>query len=332
MEGDFSPSTEGFPSRSVGSFVPVEPYTIPEPRPKRTLAGVLLVITVLTTLVAGFLLDLEFSTQSGEEAMAQIYGLLHNPLGILAGAPYALAILAFLLSHEMGHYLTCRRYGINASLPYVIPAPPPIMFFGTFGAVIRIKSLFKNRRELFDVGIAGPLAGFTVLLPLLALGIALSTEFHGFESIDAGLQFGEPLVFRLMVNLFFSGDPAFIRLHPIGWAAWFGLLATSINLLPVGQLDGGHVVYALFGARAHRIVSYCTFAALVGLGFLSWPVLGYQVFALLLLFLRFRHPEPYNNFSELGSGRKWLALLALVIFVVTFMPVPVQIIEHVGSL
>jgi membrane-associated protease RseP (regulator of RpoE activity) len=332
LESDIASSTEGFSSQSSGTFVSMGPHSGPDTKPRKTLASVLFGVTVLTTLAAGFLLELEFSALSGEEIMGRIFGLTRNPLGILAGAPYAAAILAFLLSHEMGHYLTCRRYRINASLPYVIPAPPPLMFFGTFGAVIRIKSLFKNRNELFDVGIAGPLLGFLVLVPILAIGVSLSTEFTGFESVDTGLQFGEPFLFKLMVSLFFHGDPTFIRLHPVGWAAWFGMLATSLNLLPVGQLDGGHMVYALFGARVHRVVSYATFAALIGLGFLSWPILGYQVFALLLLFLRFRHPVPYDDSPGLGSGRGWLGLLALVIFVLTFMPIPVEMIEHVGSL
>ena len=216
MDGNFPTSTEALQGRPVDTFVSGGPQADTEGSPRKTLASVLLLVTVLTTLVAGFLLEVEYTTDSSQEALARIYGLAHHPLGILIGAPYAAAILAFLLAHEMGHYLTCRRYGINATLPYVIPAPPPFMFFGTFGAVIRIKSLFRNRKELFDVGIAGPLMGFVLLWPILAIGVSLSKEFQGFESVEAGLQFGEPLLFKLAVKLFFEGDPTYIRLHPIG--------------------------------------------------------------------------------------------------------------------
>ena len=128
-------------------------------------------------------------------------------------------------------------------------------------------------------------------------------------------------------------DPgAAIRLHPIGWAAWFGMLATGINLLPIGQLDGGHIVYALFGTRGHRIISYTVFGALVGISLFSWPMLGYLLFAFILIFLGFRHPRPRTEFPPLGIGRKIIALVGFIIFVLTFVPIPVRIIEHVGRL
>ena len=265
--------------------------------------------------------------------MRRLSGILTHPLDLLNGLPFAFTILVILLAHEMGHYLTCRYYGIDATLPYLIPAPPPFNPFGTFGAVIKIRSRFPDRRQLFDVGIAGPLAGFIFIIPSLIVGLQLSIPFSSADPSQGTLEFGEPLIFRLAAMAFFPGAAgAPINLHPIGWAAWFGMLATSINLLPIGQLDGGHIVYGLFGARSHRIISYVAFGALVGISFYSWPMLGYLLFALILLFIGFRHPRPGTEFPSLGRGRFLIALIGLIIFVLTFMPVPVRLIQHVARL
>lgn len=300
--------------------------------PRRFLPLILFALTCLTTLLAGFLWNAEFSAENSEQLAQSVVRLIHDPTNLLSGFPFAFSVLVILICHEMGHYLTCRWHGIDATVPYVIPAPPPLNPFGTFGAVIRIKSLFRDRRQLFDVGIAGPLAGFVLILPVLAVGVALSTQFRGFDTLEPAWEFGEPLLFQLAVWLFYPGDPAYLQLHPVGWAAWFGMLATSLNLLPVGQLDGGHIVYALFGRKVHRIISYATFISLVLLSLLSWPMLGYLLFAAILLFMRFRHPRPYNDAPHLGRWRWILAFVALVVFVLTFMPVPVRMVEHVGSL
>jgi membrane-associated protease RseP (regulator of RpoE activity) len=186
---------------------------------------------------------------------------------------------------------------------------------------------------LFDVGIAGPLAGFFFIIPAMIVGLRSSSEFVMSESLEMTLEFGEPLLFQWGAQIFFNGGGGMgINLHPIGWAAWFGMLATSLNLLPIGQLDGGHVVYALFGRKGHMAISYLTFAGLIGVSFYSWPMLGYLLFALILLFLRFRHPRPFVDLPMIGPGRAIVALVALVIFVLTFIPVPVRVIEHVGTL
>ncbi|MEE8349590.1 MAG: site-2 protease family protein [Acidobacteriota bacterium] len=167
----------------------------------------------------------------------------------------------------------------------------------------------------------------------MIIGIQQSTEMVFQESTQQTMEFGEPLLFQLATSLFFSGGPdAAIRLHPIGWAAWFGMLATSINLLPIGQLDGGHIIYALFGTRSHRFISYTSFGALVGISLYSWPMMGYLLFAFILLFLGFRHPRPRTEFPSLGLKRKIIALIGFIIFVLTFIPVPVRIIQHVGRL
>jgi membrane-associated protease RseP (regulator of RpoE activity) len=294
---------------------------------------VLLLLTFLTTLTAGFLLHIRFLAQSEEEFVRRMFGIWNHPADLLNGLPFASAILLILLAHEMGHYLTCRYYGIRATLPHVIPAPPLLVPFGTFGAVIKIKSLFRDRRQLFDVGIAGPLAGFFFIIPALIIGLQSSTDFVMSESLEMTFEFGEPLLFQWGAQLFYEGgDGMGINLHPVGWAAWFGMLATSLNLLPVGQLDGGHVIYALFGRRVHLVISYLTFAGLIALSLYSWPMLGYLLFALILLLMRFRHPRPFVDLPVVGPGRKIIAVVALVIFFLTFIPVPVQIVEHVGRL
>jgi membrane-associated protease RseP (regulator of RpoE activity) len=284
-------------------------------------------------MTAGFVWHVRFVSQGQNERAERIVGVLTNPMDLLNGLPFAFTILVILLAHEMGHYLACRFYGIRVTLPYVIPGPPPLNPFGTFGAVIKIKSIFADRRQLFDVGVAGPLAGFIFIVPALIIGLQQSTELVFTEPIRQSLDFGEPLMFQLAAPLFFPGDPdATIRLHPIGWAAWFGMLATSINLLPIGQLDGGHMVFALFGTRSHRIISYTVFGALIGISLYSWPMMGYLLFALILLFMGFRHPRPRTEFAPLGKGRNIIALIGLIIFVLTFIPVPVRIIEHLGRL
>jgi membrane-associated protease RseP (regulator of RpoE activity) len=307
------------------------PFHAPAPPPERPrvfLPILLFASAVATTVLAGFWWFTGFVATSWEERISMLTGLLDRPSDILFGLSFSVAILLILLAHELGHYLTCRYYGLRATLPHFIPAPPPLNPFGTFGAVIKIKSVFRDRLQLFDVGVAGPIGGFIFIVPAIIIGLQNSQEFIFSDAAEGALLFGEPLLFRLAALLFFPGGPgADISLHPIGWAAWFGMLATSINLLPVGQLDGGHIVYSLFGARGHRIVSYCTFAGLILLGLYSWRMPSYLVFAMILLVLGFRHPRPYNDFIRPGKRRIAVAILALVIFILTFMPVPVQMVE-----
>jgi len=325
-------SVESIPG-SFSESAPLASPTFPGSEYRNVLLPIaLLLLTSLTTLTAGFLLHIRFVAQDEEEFVRRMFGVWNQPTDLLNGLPFAAAILLILLAHEMGHYLTCRYYGINATLPYVIPAPPPLVPFGTFGAVIKIKSFFRDRRQLFDVGIAGPLAGFVFIFPAMIIGLKCSDEFVASGNLEMTLEFGEPLLFQWGARMFYSGEGSAINLHPVGWAAWFGMLATSLNLLPIGQLDGGHVVYALFGPKGHKIVSYLTFAGLIGLSLYSWPMLGYLLFAVILLFLRFRHPRPLVDFPMIGRGRALVAVLALVIFLLTFIPVPVRVIEHVGSL
>jgi len=302
-------------------------------QPKRFLPALLLLLTFLSTLVAGFSFHVHFVTDYETNALAELLEVWDDPAQILLGLPFALTILIILLAHEMGHYLACRYYGIEATLPYAIPAPPILNPFGTFGAVIRIKSAFRDPRQLFDVGIAGPLGGFIFIIPALIIGLQNSKEFVFQAPVNEAWKFGEPLLFQWAATLFYTGSAgSTISLHPIGWAAWFGLLATSLNLLPIGQLDGGHIVYALFGTRGHRAVSYVTFVGLVLISLMSWPMLGYLLFAVIIVFLGFRHPPPRTELPPLGQGRWILAILGLLIFLLSFIPLPIQLVSHVGRL
>ena len=305
---------------------PLQDEQLPEPvpeKPRFKLALLLLLVTLVTTLWAGSLWHFSFMMGNGQSAPDGA-GFLVWP-NLLLGVPYAISVLAILLAHELGHYLTCRYYGIRATLPYAIPAPIPFPF-GTLGAVIRIKSPFRDRRQLFDVGIAGPLAGFVLIVPALIIGLGYSTDFTPPGPGGTTYEFGEPLLFRLAAEFFVpAGEDWNINLHPIGWAAWFGMLATGMNLLPIGQLDGGHVVYALLGRRGHRTVSYAALGGLVALGI--WCFFGYLCFAVILVFMGLRHPAPSIQTGPLDRRRVLAAVAGLLLLILTFIPTPVRVIE-----
>jgi membrane-associated protease RseP (regulator of RpoE activity) len=245
--------------------------------------------------------------------------ILHNPTILKLGIPFSLTLLAILLAHEMGHYFTCRYYGIQASYPYFIPAPTLI---GTMGAFIRIKTRITTRRALFDVGISGPLAGFMVAIPALVMAI-LNSKAEAPVNLSESITLGNPLFIILLSKILRPGlNPASISLHPIGCAAWVGLFATALNLLPVGQLDGGHILYAVLH-ETHRTVSRVLFLALVPLGVFCWA--GWMVWAVILLALGLRHPVVMIPSEPLGKARKALALVAGLIFLLTFVPTPFSI-------
>ena len=291
------------------------------------LSCLLLVVTFATCTLAGYGWDLQYRlAATGQlDFPAELFV---NPLIVLRGIPFAVALLFILLCHEMGHFLTCRQYGIYSTPPIPIPFPsfPGILqTFGTLGAFIKIKAMFRNRRELFDVGIMGPICGMAAAIPVFLLGMKLSTT-SAYSPEGEVLFFGDSLLTYLGARMFFPDvSPDSIALHPLGWAAWFGFLATSLNLLPIGQLDGGHTAYAVLGRRGHLAVSIGVFAGLILLTVWSWPTPTYLVFAVVLLFLKLNHPPTLNDEADIGRGRKWLALLVLVIFLLTFIPVPVRV-------
>jgi membrane-associated protease RseP (regulator of RpoE activity) len=279
-----------------------------------------------TTLVgaaqyAGFLDDFAGSTQ------------LPMPLGALylRGFWYSTTILLILGCHEMGHYLACRYYDVDASLPFFLPAP--VLMTGTLGAFIRIREPIPQKRMLFDIGIAGPIAGFLVAVPALLLGLAMSRVVAMPADASGMVELGEPLLFKAAAWLFFGTPPAgySINMHPMAFAAWFGLLATALNLFPIGQLDGGHVSYAVLGPKS-TYVTYATVFAAIGLTYfsLSWIVWTVLTVAMLAVFGS-RHPRVFDEDVPLDRTRLLLALLALVIFVLCFTPAPIQPIDMIGK-
>ena len=242
--------------------------------------------------------------------------IFQHPERLIDGLPYSLTLLIILLAHELGHYFACRYHGVSCTLPYFLPAPS---FIGTFGAFIRFRSALRSRRELFDVGIAGPLAGFVFIIPALGVGLALSRIVPG--QAEAGeARLGLPLLLHLIGSwLFPGGRLADLCLHPVARAAWVGLLATALNLLPVGQLDGGHITYSWLGER-QRWLSLAMIATLFVLGYWFWP---WFIWAAVLLFIGRRHFPVYDR-EGLDLKRQILLVIAILIFALSFMPAPLQ--------
>jgi Zn-dependent protease len=242
-----------------------------------------------------------------------------DPAILWLSLAYAAALIAILLGHEMGHYLTCRRYGIGATLPFFIPAPTLI---GTMGAFIKITTPVTSKRQLFDIGLAGPLVSFCLSVPALAVGLALSKVVPAMPQ-EGTLYFGEPLLLKILTSVFFgsAGAGQDVVLHPVAFAGWVGLLVTAMNLFPLGQLDGGHVSYAVFGPRA-RTISRVFLAIFAVMGILFW--MGWLVWALMILALGMRHPRTWDEGAPLGRRRTILAVAAAAMFVLSFIPDPVR--------
>jgi membrane-associated protease RseP (regulator of RpoE activity) len=242
---------------------------------------------------------------------------------------YSAAVLGILMAHEMGHYLACRYYRVDCTLPFFLPFIPILSVAGTLGAVIRIRESFPTRKALFDIGIAGPIGGFVVLVPLLVFAVSRSTLVPAAPPEPGTIFFGEPLLFKAIVWLKFGalGDAYQLNLHPIGFAAWFGMLATAWNLLPFGQFDGGHLSYAALGDRS-RFISIATVAGAIVMCFISinWILMTLIMLA-MLFFLGPRHPSVLYEHEQIGTARYLLALFAAVMFALCFTPVPIQVLS-----
>jgi membrane-associated protease RseP (regulator of RpoE activity) len=299
------------------------PRRIRKPRPERpglslAIALTLFVATIISTLAAG----VDFSLAYAQNRMPsfddffQAYILaLHTPSALLTGLPFAFTLMGILLAHELGHFFACRYYHTSASFPYFIPAPTLV---GTMGAFIRIRSAIVNRKALFDIGISGPIVGFIFAAPALAIAILHSKVAPGVES-GAPVYFGVPLLMKLLTAILRPGVSAGdLLLNPVGRAAWVGLFVTSLNLLPGGQLDGGHILYSL-ASGIHKRATFIVAIALVPLA-LEWP--GWLVWAALLLALSFRHPPLMDRFELLDRKRYVWAAVGVAIFVLSFMPAP----------
>jgi membrane-associated protease RseP (regulator of RpoE activity) len=241
---------------------------------------------------------------------------------VRAGFSFSFSLLAILGLHELGHFLMSRRWGVVATLPFFIPVPPPFIF-GTMGAVIKMKSPVPNRDALFDIAVAGPLAGFFVAVPAVVVGLMLSTVHPHLPTSGGTLQFGGSLLFNGLVKLVLGVDMASydVILHPVAVAGWVGLFVTALNLLPFGQLDGGHIVYSLFGRR-QGLAAGLMAAALVPLSLL-WQ--GWVIWLALMFFFGFRHPPVRDEEYPLTVGRKVLGAVTIGIFILTFTPVPLTI-------
>jgi membrane-associated protease RseP (regulator of RpoE activity) len=254
---------------------------------------------------------------------AYIHLALSQPMLLAQGLSFAGSLLAILTAHESGHYIACRLYGVDATLPFFIPSPPMIGP-GTFGAFIKIKSPIPSRRALFDIGVAGPLAGFVIVIPVALIGLLTA---HAAPPVTSGdvMQFNDPLLMRLMAKAV-GANLSGILVNPFYLAAWIGLLVTSLNLLPVGQLDGGHAVYAVFGVRAHRWLGRAAFALMATLAVLGWrwhhSPGGFLYAILLAVMLRVRHPQPQET-EPLGRAREVVAFITLLVFALSFWPFPI---------
>ena len=306
----------------------------------------LFLLTALTATIAGVM---NSSTVSPEPAIAAPTSLIGyiayipeyylrltggfiqlaiaHPTLLGQGLMFAGALLAILTAHEAGHYVACRRYRVDATLPFFIPAPP-LFLAGTFGAFIKIKSPIPSRRALFDIGVAGPLAGFVVALPIAVAGILTLQPAPPVIDTGSAIYFNDPLLFRLIaralgVNL--SNAAA----NPFYLAAWIGLLVTSLNLMPVSQLDGGHATYSVLGRRIHKWLGYAAFAIMSTLAVLGWmwhnSPSGFLYSVLLAVLLRVRHPQAGDETEQVGRARLVVAILTLLVFILSFMPFPITI-------
>jgi len=263
---------------------------------------ILFLITLLTTLIAG--------------TLQQGINPLEDPLSLWRGIPFSFTLMMILGAHEFGHYFMSKRHNIVATLPYFIPAPSII---GTFGAFIKMKSPIMDRSTLLDVGAAGPLAGMIIAVPVLFVGLILSETAP--ETGTGGINLGASVFFSLL-NWLARGvmpEDTNLVLHPIAFSGWIGLLVTCMNLLPVGQLDGGHVAYAILGSR-HRILARAILVLLIVLGITGWS--GWLVWAVILLFMRLDHPPLVHEWIPLDKKRKIIGWITLALFVMTFTPVP----------
>lgn len=320
-------------SAQIGSSVPVERFITnhhsasaatlsavwPSGRSERYwLHILLLIVTFVTTTAFGSALATAFAARvplSGADFFLGYIRLAHLDPHFWSGLQFSVPLLAILLTHEAGHYVAARYWAVDASLPYFLPSP---MLLGTFGAFIRIRSPIYTRRVLFDIGASGPFAGFAMLLPLLVVGVWKSHVIRG--GFTSEFQFSTPLLLRALEAIRFGAVPVSrIQLHPIALAAWAGLLATSINLLPMGQLDGGHVVYSVVGEKGHRLVSTILVGVLVVLGFWYW---AWWAWAVVMFFFGRRHPLVFDS-TAVTQPRRWLAVAALVLLIICFSVVPV---------
>jgi len=313
-----SESTSPFPG-TLETDRPHEVRIIQPPRRRLWVHLVLLLATLISTMIVGSRIQFNFAHQQPTFSLSDdsppLFPLswIRHPSELLPGLPFSLTLMFILLAHEMGHYLYARHYRVYATLPYFVPFPSLI---GTLGAFIRIKSPIPSRAALFDIGIAGPIAGFFPACVALLAGLSLS---HPIAASDtSSLQLGFPLAFNLAARILHVTTPLpALSLHPIAAAAWVGMFATALNLLPGGQLDGGHIIFSL-SPQLHRAVSFLTVLVLIPTGKYFWT--GWLLWSVLLA-MTLRHP-PVPREPSVSGRRRLVALFGALMFILSFTPAP----------
>jgi membrane-associated protease RseP (regulator of RpoE activity) len=300
----------------AGSMFPFGSYLSMPERDPATLAELVEFIWTIPERYAAFIAG----------AMANLYA---NPDQLLYGLSFSLSLLFILICHEMGHYIACRIYRVDATLPFFLPTPPLIGPAGTFGAFIKILSPMPSRKAVFDIGVAGPIAGFIALIPIAVIGVATMKTVTPAELVDSQslLVFSDPLFMRLLASGF-GIDLTFAVGNAFYFAAWVGLLVTALNLIPSGQLDGGHAIYAVFGEKVHYWTGRIAFAVMatlsvLGLYFFNSPS-GFLIAVILAIMMRIKHPRPWDE-TPLDPRRRLIAALTLIIFILCFVPFPIQV-------
>ncbi len=260
-----------------------------------------------------------------------VTNVITNPAELAYGLSFSVSLLFILICHEMGHYIACRIYRVDATLPFFIPTPPMVGPAGTFGAFIKILSPMPSRRAVFDIGVAGPIAGFLALVPVAVLAFA-TMKVGTLEDLRLGnvspISFSDPLLIKGLALVFKIDLNLPIYANPYYYAAWVGLLVTALNLIPSGQLDGGHAIYAVLGEKVHYWTGRVAFfvmatLSIVGFYFFNSPS-GFLIAVILAVMMRIRHPQPWDQ-TPLDAKRKVIALLTLIIFILCFVPFPIQI-------
>ncbi len=293
-----------------------------EPKRKIWLNIILFVVTVLSTFFVGITWSLSFRyadviTRNSEADLS--VKIFEDPQIILLSLIYAVVLIGILLSHELGHFLTCQYYKINATLPYFIPAPTLI---GTLGAFIKIKSPITRKQQLFDIGVAGPLTGFILSVPALIYGLSLSKAVPAVPR-EESLIFGEPLILKIVGSVIFKDVPADfdVILHPVAFAGWVGIFVTALNLFPLGQLDGGHVAYALLGPKSRNLAKLFI-GIFIFMGFFFW--VGWFIWIFIIMLLGLKHPRVVDESTPLSPRRKLLGFVVFIIFILSFIPDPIK--------
>ncbi|MFQ6094188.1 MAG: site-2 protease family protein [bacterium] len=278
-------------------------------RPRHRLNLILFLATIVTTLVAGTLM-------AGADPFS-------HPWLLYRGIPFSFSLLIILGVHELGHYFASKRCGVRTTLPYFIPVPPPF-FLGTLGAFIKVKSRIADRKGLMDIGAAGPLAGFVASVIAVVIGLKLSQVVELGEMGEGSIRLGESLLFSFLSKMAVGpvAPQHDILLHPIAFAGWLGLFVTVLNLLPIGQLDGGHIAYALM-RKKHRYLAGAVFLGLFPLGFYLWP--GWFIWVMIGAITGLKHPPPIDDISPLDGKHKVIGIATMIIFVFCFIPDPIRI-------